>query len=1100
MKRQQGTAQVVAVVVISMFFLAPPALAQDCPELLRQWAHQPIRAGVLAVAMSGDYAYVAGDRGLSVIDVSTPWAPFEVGFVAAPGPGQASDVAVSGGHAYVAWDNWEFLEGGLWVIDVSGPTAPVGVGFVATPREAVGVAVDDGYAYVTAWGSGLRVIDVSAPSAPVEVGFVDIPSEVAGVAVSGGYAYVAAGGAGLWVIDVSNPTTPVEVASIDTHDDANGVAVSGSYAYVVGAGLSVFDVSVPTAPVEVGFVETPPVAWGVAVSGSYAYVAGASLTVIDVSTPFAPVQVGSVEYLFTWDVAVSGSYAYAVAGLLYPYSLRVIDVSRPSAPMEVGFVDTPGEAAGVAVSDGYAYVTWGDQNTGVGGLFVVNVSTGYWPAEVGFVDTPGPAWDVAVSGSYAYVVWSHWYAGEGGLRVFDVSVPSAPVEVGFVDTGCVLDVAVSGGHAYVTARSPEAVRVIDVSVPSAPVEVGFVEIPGDPRDVAVAGDYAYVVTGGFGPHSLRVIDVSTPSAPVEVGFVDTNHDYPLAVAASGGYAYVGGFSLSVIDVSTPSVPLRVGWLGSPGLLMDVEVSDGHAYVADRDRGLLVIDVRAPSAPVEVGHYGTPDGAAGVSVSDGLVFLAAGGAELYVFRECGPFMDARECFIPAAAVAAGAQGAFFSTDVEINNKGTEEAQVLFQWLPRGDDNSEPLQSEPITLASGQSLRYENILTALFNLGPDSLGALKMVASTSSVIGMSRTYNSPEGWAAGTFGQGLPAIRATDMITGRVPQRIIFLSEDFVSRANVGCVNGSSEPVRINMELFNFEGESLGVETMDLGPYSNDQINHVLQGHLLGNGYVDVWADDLDALYTCYGSVLDNVTSDPTTILPQVPSADMTFIPAAALAAGLEGAFFETDVDLNNVGSTDLTYELLWLPRGSNNSDPVHSDTFSLAPNAGVRYANVLNEVFGLEPDQVGALAVEASGIDLLAMSRTYNLPSAKVAGTFGQGLPGIPADRMIRTGVRKRIIFMNQNDDVRSNVGCQNGSWQAVRVFIELFNSEGESLEVKTMDLAPLSNNQINRVFWDYAPIAAGYVDVWTDTPGATIYCYGSVLDNVTSDPTTIPPM
>ena len=84
---------------------------------------------------------------------------------------------------------------------------------------------------------------------------------------------------------------------------------------------------------------------------------------------------------------------------------------------------------------------------------------------------------------------------------------------------------------------------------------------------------------------------------------------------------------------------------------------------------------------------------------------------------------------------------------------------------------------------------------------------------------------------------------------------------------------------------------------------------------------MWADSDDALYYCYGSMLDNLTSDPTTILPQVPSADMTFIPAAALAAGLEGSFFQTDVDLNNVGSTDITYELLWLPRGADNSDPV-----------------------------------------------------------------------------------------------------------------------------------------------------------------------------------
>jgi hypothetical protein len=166
---------------------------------------------------------------------------------------------------------------------------------------------------------------------------------------------------------------------------------------------------------------------------------------------------------------------------------------------------------------------------------------------------------------------------------------------------------------------------------------------------------------------------------------------------------------------------------------------------------------------------------------------------------------------------------------------------------------------------------------------------------------------------------------------------------------------------------------------------------------------------------------------------------------------------------------------------------------------VRYANVLNEVFGLEPDQVGALAIEASGTELLAMSRTYNLPPIITAGTFGQGLPAVMETVMIGSRERKRIIFMNENTDLRSNVGCQNGSQETIRVFIELFNSEGESLEVKTMELKPLSNNQITRVLRDYSPISAGYIDVWTNAPGASVYCYGSVLDNFTSDPTTVLP-
>ena len=53
--------------------------------------------------------------------------------------------------------------------------------------------------------------------------------------------------------------------------------------------------------------------------------------------------------------------------------------------------------------------------------------------------------------------------------------------------------------------------------------------------------------------------------------------------------------------------------------------------------------------------------------------------------------------------------------------------------------------------------------------------------------------------------------------------------------------------------------------------------------------------------------------------------------------------------------------------------------------------------------------------------------------------------------------------------------------------------------ATITSVQLNRVFTHVAPIEGGYVDVWTTTPGAMWTCYGSVLDNQTSDPTTVTP-
>jgi hypothetical protein len=76
--------------------------------------------------------------------------------------------------------------------------------------------------------------------------------------------------------------------------------------------------------------------------------------------------------------------------------------------VEVGVLDTPGNALGVAVAGGYAYVADFD-----GGLRVIDVSTPSTPVEVGFADTPGRAYDVAVSGGYVYLADS-----DAGLAVF----------------------------------------------------------------------------------------------------------------------------------------------------------------------------------------------------------------------------------------------------------------------------------------------------------------------------------------------------------------------------------------------------------------------------------------------------------------------------------------------------------------------------------------------------------------------------------------------------------------------------------------------------------------------------------------------------------
>jgi len=160
--------------------------------------------------------------------------------------------------------------------------------------------------------------------------------------------------------------------------------------------------------------------------------------------------------------------------------------------------------------------------------------------------------------------------------------------------------------------------------------------------------------------------------------------------------------------------------------------------------------------------------------------------------------------------------------------------------------------------------------------------------------------------------------------------------------------------------------------------------------------------------------------------------------------------------------------------------------------------VLAGVFGLQADVNGALGVISDSEELVVKARIYNLPSAKVSGTFGQAISGVPITELLETDDVGRIIFMSEDPDFRANLGCANGSPENISISVDLYDDEGAFLETKVMNLAPWSNDQLNKIFRDYAP-TNGYADVSSNTDRAKFYCYGSVLDNGSSDPTTIDP-
>jgi len=315
------------------------------------------------IGVASSYAWVLGADGrVQVFDTADPSRLRVAGaYDSIP---YIAGVHVAGDHAYVAGTS------GLSVVDVSDPARPREVGRIAGPVGEVDVA--GGLAFATG-GDGLSVIDVSDPARLRRVGRYG-PSgvDVRDVAVVGTYAYVVTGFSSLRVVDVSDPTRPREVgATVPTSltPYMDRVFAMGSHAWVAcWDGVRSVDVSDPRQPRIHGYYGTlqpQPYVRSVATAGdrAYALVSSEGLVVLDASDPARLSLIGRTEGVSGsgGDIHIVGARAYVAAG----DSVWVLD-RTPAIPTRLGFYELPSSTEAIFQHGEEIYVADGDA-----GLFVL---------------------------------------------------------------------------------------------------------------------------------------------------------------------------------------------------------------------------------------------------------------------------------------------------------------------------------------------------------------------------------------------------------------------------------------------------------------------------------------------------------------------------------------------------------------------------------------------------------------------------------------------------------------------------------------------------------------------------------------------------------
>ena len=143
------------------------------------------------IHIDGNYAFLAGDYGADVIDITNPTAPVLISNLYGGNFIKVGGVCAQDAYAYAA--NNDYLIPSLDIFDFSRPSAPGLIGrYMMKDDYLYDLFVNENYVYLAA-SSGLYVIDVSHPGSPTTAGYLAANVSDGAMTIQGKYIYLTTG-------------------------------------------------------------------------------------------------------------------------------------------------------------------------------------------------------------------------------------------------------------------------------------------------------------------------------------------------------------------------------------------------------------------------------------------------------------------------------------------------------------------------------------------------------------------------------------------------------------------------------------------------------------------------------------------------------------------------------------------------------------------------------------------------------------------------------------------------------------------------------------------------------------------------------------------
>jgi len=460
---------------------------------------------------------------------------------------------------------------------------------------------------------------------------------------------------------------------------------------------------------------------------------------------------------------------------------------------------------------------------------------------------------------------------------------------------------------------------------------------------------------------------------------------------------------------------------------------------------------------------------------------------------------------------------WESNIRVANITSLTAKYQLTFSP--DDPSKGFKQTIITVDPGTTTALDDIVKTWYGvgaLGESGGGALEIRpfgfgkgepspedVSVPFAVVSSHTFNISSN---GTVGQFIPAVpfsnfigRAIDSSHAAAILGMQQVAQSQSLRTNLGVLEASGQPATVLVTAFDSAGTKLLDFPLDLKANEQRQLNSFLAQNkiALSDGRLEVKVIAGEGKVTAYASVVDNQSGDPF-LVPGVQlgqNVSDRFVLAGVADLNTGSASWRTDMRVLNPGTTAQPATLTFYPLGSNGAPLMASLTVN--PGEVKRLDGVLQSLFAVSNTGGAIHVTTATPTALVVTGRTYN---ATPIGTFGQFVPAVTsADAVGKADRALQILQAEDSVRYRTNLGVAEVTGKPAMVEVQVFLPDSK---ISPSTQIPLPANGFIQV-----PVISGLgltniynarISVRVVGGDGKITAYGSVIDQLTKDPTFVP--